>query len=354
MSAPTITETELYRKIETETLDDAVPVSKIFWDARYGRPPRQRFVDKLASEWDRGRVGVLYLSLRSSGMYAALDGMQRRLACEKAEGPDAVLPARVWIDQTVEQEAELFRAFNQDRRPLLPGDIFRAKLAAGDIAALATRRIIEANGFHVGMSAGGQQGWNVVTAIRTVESIYADCEGEGLTEIIQVLRAVWQGRKGCVEVPALGGMRAFWIRYRNGYDKTHLVTVMRKRDPSELLRGIGAYETLGLRGDRGNMAGQVLLGWYNHGLSTQSQLPEWKAVVQTPTGMAARAEGFRTPIIADMERFLREYPMSTGMEVARGAHHSYTTVQSLLKTSKQFRGAVQGQTRIVKWRLVRE
>jgi len=343
---------QITRRIAEETLDDSVPVAKIFLDARYGRPPIQKYVDRMASSWDRSKVGVLYLSLRSSGMYAALDGMQRRLSCEIAEGSEACLPARVWIDLSVEQEAELFRAFNQDRAALTPGDIFRAKLAAGDLASLNIRRIVEENGFHIAMRSGGNPGWNVITAIRQVESVYAGLSGEGLTAILQTLRSAWNGEKGCSHSISLGAMESFWIRYRRGYDPGRLIAAMKKKVPEDLERGIAAYSTLGLRGKNGAMGGQVLLGWYNHGAAATLQLPEWKAQVMSPMMAAQRQNTYQAPILADIEAWLKKNPYSDITAIARGTRHSAGTVRSILLNGPQFKGVKQGNTRVTKYHIV--
>src|SRR3990167_8375127 len=100
-------------KLQTETLEEDVPVKLIFVDPRYGRPLNQKAIEMLSANWSRQRAGVIYLSYRTSGMYASLDGAHRRFACEEAEGPEATLSALVFIDLTLEEEAELFLAFNR-------------------------------------------------------------------------------------------------------------------------------------------------------------------------------------------------------------------------------------------------
>ncbi|MBX6770871.1 MAG: hypothetical protein IRY83_04045 [Chloroflexi bacterium] len=255
-----------------DTLDDDVPVSSMFADPSYSRPVDQQFVRRLARDWDPAKAGVVYLSLRTDGRYAIIDGCHRVAACRLALGDTAVLPARVFIDLTPAQEAELWDAFNRYRRRPRQIDTFRARLIAGDKVATSIAGAVARAGLKLELT-GRQHGASIV-AITALESAYRRLGDHGLTVVLGILREAFDDDERGYQAPAIDGLSMIISRYGNSINRDRLIDTLRRLGPTRLLRLAHEYRAVHLGMPVAGAWARVVVMQYNRGLRS-SALPDW-------------------------------------------------------------------------------
>lgn len=110
------------------------PLGDLHLDDSYQRSidigPSQKLVRKIAVNWDWGLCQPLIVAKRDDGSLWVVDG-QHRLAAARLRPDIYDLPCVVVHSAAASDEAAMFVALNQQRRPLTALDLFRASLEAG-------------------------------------------------------------------------------------------------------------------------------------------------------------------------------------------------------------------------------
>ena len=267
-----------------ETLRDDVRVGDIFLDDAYGRGCVPAHLARLIREWDRTRVGAVYLSLRPDGSLACLDGWHRVCAARTVEGEDTTLPARVYIDLTVQEEAGLFTSFNKDRKALKPGELFRSRLACGEPEAIAIDTIVRSAGLRV--SLDGSPGAGMIQAVSALDSVYTRHGGSALRMVLNILKDAMGTGDGAIQGSVMQGLAEFLLRYRDECDVDRLQMVLSNTSNPKLIGMANYIRSVSLGADMRTALGQGILQLYNTGLR-RNQLPEWKRFVYGPAGREA-------------------------------------------------------------------
>lgn len=141
-----------------------VPVANLVIDKRVQRESLNptKLNGMIANpDWDA--LGVIIVSERANGTFVALDGWHRTELCKLVEDAPTQLDAIIHKGLTLEQEARLFRLYN-NRTPLRATDVFNAEAQEGlEEATLVTRAIAK-----YGMTVGRGSFAAVATARKIV------------------------------------------------------------------------------------------------------------------------------------------------------------------------------------------
>ncbi len=97
----------------------------------YQRLQDHRKIREIARDYKPEAMGVVIVSRRKEGDFV-IDGGHRILGVIERHGPDYRVQSKVFLDMTLEEEAEVFYTVNSHRTPVKTLDKFRAVLAAGD------------------------------------------------------------------------------------------------------------------------------------------------------------------------------------------------------------------------------
>jgi hypothetical protein len=255
-----------------------VPITQMFREPEYASPINVRRVQSLAEQWDPLRCLDVVLSMRDDGRFAIIDGAHRQAACAARGNQPPVLPARVFIDLSLIQEAELFRSFNEDRRHPTRMDIFRAAWAAERVHARVIRSTCQEAGFDVAMDGHGA---NRIDAVSALEQMYTKVGQRGLLDILRIIAEAW-GTDGSIKHTThtwvLLGLMNFWARYVDSanWDRSWLVARLRASLPEIVLGHSQKHRTQKSGVTPPLAVGRVLLETYNHGRSAHKRLPEWQ------------------------------------------------------------------------------
>lgn len=105
-------------------------------------------VTKIAADWSWVACGAISVALRDDGKYYVMDGQHRVLAALRRD--DIVkMPCMVFLVGGIELEAKGFLSVNTGRRPLTGTEKFRARVTAGDAAAIKVSDLLRAYGYRL-------------------------------------------------------------------------------------------------------------------------------------------------------------------------------------------------------------
>lgn len=153
-------------------------------DYSYQRPLSPGRVESVAAKWDDRKGGIITVSERADGSQFVIDGQHRMRACERNGG--RAIKAEVWTGLSVEDEAEMFDALNDDRARVDPLSRFRAQLRYKHGTALAVQQTVEEAGATIQPHVSTSR-YEGIRAVSTLIRIYNRSGREGL---IWVLRTV--------------------------------------------------------------------------------------------------------------------------------------------------------------------
>lgn len=272
----------LSKDIHDNTFLDWVPVAKMFTDI-YCRPLIGPHMSDIKEAWDDGAVGVLMVSYRDGiDMYAILDG-NHRAAAARSLGISQ-LPCRVYIDLTLEQEAEKYKQFGQVRKQN-PIDKFRARLVMKEPSSLAIERILQKHNLEIPTHGG--PGTGKVRAVAILDRLYAQHGPDALDWIIGTTHKVWEGDQAAYATWALQGMEAFWMRHAHlpTFRYNHFIQRLKKTGVRALQQKANNMKlAMSTAQSIRNAWGRSMWEIYNYKLSADHRLPEWSDYVWTPGG----------------------------------------------------------------------
>lgn len=269
--------TSLMEKRTARSTIQQVDLSRIQIDLRVQRTEGidQRRVNTMADNFNPEALGLLILSQRGDGSMICLDGMHRAAVAVKA-GWSKPVDARVFAGLTLAEEAALFLLYNDKRDPSAISR-FKARVLAGDEAAVDIDRIIRKCGWHV--STGKESG--SISAVASLDRVYrtaagtrADGKYPTLTEqtMVTITRAWGRDPLGA-HGSILQGVTQLYSRFSSAIDTEKLIREMQDTQPRVLL---GRANTLkDFQGGTVPAALAKLLAGMHDSRRRSNLLPDW-------------------------------------------------------------------------------
>lgn len=238
-------------------------------DAVYQRDLTASFVERLAEKYDVVTAGTIVVSKRPDGKLYIVDGQHRAAAAVRA-GETHIL-AQVVNEPSAEEEARLRLKGNVKRTDRV-GDVFRARIAAGDEVALAIQRILADFDTHINTTPTLGAGINAVTA---VEKLYNLDDGVTLIGVLSLLKKLFgELRPEIASSDLLKGLTWFLGQHGDRIDMERFERLFQVTGPAALSRSARAHKA-SLGGSLWVNTYRALVTMYNEGLSDASKL-EWK------------------------------------------------------------------------------
>jgi|GEM_PF-743879 len=190
---------EKNRRIESVCLSECTPTD-------YQRPTSDKEVAKIAANYDEAKLGVITVSFRD-GEYHIIDGLHRAKALILL-GVQHTL-AVVLTGRTYEQEAELFRRLNKDKRGITTFDDFNAALEAKDEMCVKINEIVKAHGYQIGRGNSFYR----LASVKALCDIADDYGYDVLGDTLSLLAATWSNISRASVAAFLLGVAEFVSRY---------------------------------------------------------------------------------------------------------------------------------------------
>jgi hypothetical protein len=110
-----------------------------------------RLIRRIAERWDWNSYKPLSVAAAGDGRYEVIDGQHTAIAAAST-GAIETLPCLVLSADTVADRARAFVGINSERLSLTPYALFRARVAAGDLDAVAVQAAVTAAGVELRQS----------------------------------------------------------------------------------------------------------------------------------------------------------------------------------------------------------
>ena len=164
-----------------------------------------------------------------NGKYWVIDGQHRIAALRMAIGDKASIICHVHTNLTEEEEREIF--INQKRivKPLTANEILRVMYLAADKDVCEMVRGATLAGWVVDFKARKRDG--CMSQTRTLMMLYQELGAKAYTDMLQCMKAAWNGNKESTVRDILMGMGKFYQVYAGKFDSKDLAADLKKTDP---------------------------------------------------------------------------------------------------------------------------
>jgi hypothetical protein len=176
---------------------EEVALEKLTIDPGYQRALIEPHLKKIRDGFEEAQLGVLEVSRRSATEYTVFDG-QHRLVVLREQGREKV-GCIVHSGLTPEQEADLFRKLQDNRRPLTPLDKYKSRLFAEEPIAKGIQVIVDELGWKIGTGPGRLQSIVVAERVYRRGNLYNTLE----------IMGIWAGDAKVVEGSLIDGVSRF-------------------------------------------------------------------------------------------------------------------------------------------------
>lgn len=261
---------ERLARIDEFTFLEVVKLADMFTEP-YCRPVGTAALGRmLKTGFNPRALGIITLSMRENGRFAIIDGNHRRHLAEHAGLTE--LLARVFIDLTYLEEAQLFKDLNTIKPPNAV-DRFRADVEAQEPRALHLQAILNDFKLRVGSTADRSHP-GVVMAVAAFQRVLIERGEDELREILAILRAAWDYEPAAYSARMLAGISAFWARYRSDANVSRLVAQLQTTTPNRIVAKAIGYG--GRQYATDDAVGKTLVDVYiGRSRAAANQLPEW-------------------------------------------------------------------------------
>lgn len=247
----------------------SLPMSSLV-SFEYNRPVRDAHWKKIAKNFNPSECEALMVNRRTDGTLALIDGQHRKMALLTVFGPEATWPCRVVRNLSFQQEAEMFLALNEQRKPVNVIERFNAALLAKDPAAMEIESIVQEAGFKLVTNDGSyNRKTGRILAVGALVLIQRQYQAGTLSTVLQLLRAA-HGAKLGPSAEVMRAMASFLAMYRGQFDEQRLKLVLSRlpmttweQEANEVKKALGCHPDVAAR--------HVLVKHYNHGL--RNKLP---------------------------------------------------------------------------------
>jgi hypothetical protein len=235
----------------------------------------QRRANAIAGSLRLDAIGVPVVSRREDGGLFVIDGQHRLEALRIAEHGDRLIEMTVYTGLTIEQEAELFRLFN-NTKGLDPLTRFRIALVEKDPETMNIDAIVTRNGY---VTVAGKP--NSCIAVKTLRGVYHLDGGDTLSRTLAVCEFTWGSQQNATHQIILGALAKMLFRYGHTVNLTRLSDKLRQ-DPHTARPGafVGAVRSLAeVNGvPNADAGGGKLVTVYNKNYSDDSpnRLAPWR------------------------------------------------------------------------------
>lgn len=258
----------------SDTYDTWIATGKLIADPRYERPLNGIKVRKLARAFDPDAIGKVYVSERSDGTFAILDGQHRVGAVRELWGDEAEVPCLVYTGLSLADEARLFVEFNEARTKPLPVDLFKAKMEAGDPDTKAIHAMVTARGFKIQMAPGKS-----IACVQSLQRVYA-ANPEALERTLDALVKAWGVDSTSVNGTLVEGLGVLLVRHGDDIADARLDRLLAGTHPRQIIaKARMEKEYLGSRYLASTVA-SILANLYNKGTRLESKRIKWEDRVE--------------------------------------------------------------------------
>lgn len=223
-------------EITVKPIDREISTSKLTAGLPFQRAVDLKHVDRLIQNWDERLLDPVIVSFRD-GKYYVVDGQHRVTALRKMNrARNVMVPCKVYIGLTYEQEAALCYKLDHAKRRLSLAQSVNALLESGtDAEALEIKRLVEANGFQWALD-GKTGAENEIAASRAIINAYRLLGGAAFDRMLRLMRETWHGAPTSLKASMLSGVARFLKAYETEIKDRTFISHLSIVEPEEIIR----------------------------------------------------------------------------------------------------------------------
>jgi hypothetical protein len=243
-------------------------------DYSYQRHQSPKKVRDIANGYTVISAGVLLVNVRTDGTWALMDGGHRRAAAQLNNMDRHA--SLVWYGLTYQQEVEVWRKCNTNRKQPDRVEVYHAALAGGDMKARIIRDAIAKADVVVATRTGGRTGVkhaNELVAIAACYNVYDQYDAQTITYVLRSLRSYWPDDRLAISDKMIHGFTIFQGAFRGRFDEKRMVKKIHTMSLKTFLRDAAAAK---LSYDAGEWKAIARHFWrtYNDSLPGKNRLPD--------------------------------------------------------------------------------
>jgi len=199
--------------------------------AAYQSPCNPLRVKRIVENFDEEQLQPIDVSFRDKH-YWIVDGQHRTEALKEKGIP--MVACRIHYGLTYQKEANLYVALNNPKNRRTPTAVNRAnaQLEANDPAMMEIKRIVEENGFILGLDQS--KAINKIVALATLETIHKQIGAAGLNRVLGLIHGAWYGKFEAMDKAVLMGVYLFVKHYQDDFKDRDFIDKLSKVHPRDI------------------------------------------------------------------------------------------------------------------------
>lgn len=214
---------------------EMVNPAEIVIDHRYQRAERPALIATIASSPMWEPFGIVTCIRRANGMLYAVDGQQRLQGVLTAQEPPKRIPV-IWFPVlTLEDEARIFTAINEQRKALFPMEKHTSRVVWKEPAALAIERALDKAGFSIG-DGGQSTNSRTIKAVGALNYVYNLIGEDGVVQVLVVIREAWPDERSALGPLILKGIAELVAETNGNWNRAKIVAGLSRTSASRIIR----------------------------------------------------------------------------------------------------------------------
>lgn len=228
--------------------------------ANYQRKPDAKKVKKISENFNPITIGTLIVSYRGGEFYL-VDGDHRMLVLIKRGIHEWM--CEVHSGLSYQDEANMFRIINKNRKPMSANVSLNAALEGNDPDAIGLQKIITEEGYELCLKNHTSERYKI-RAVGDLEIIYNTYGENGLRKVLRFIKNTWGGEKDALRGMVMRGIAVFFSHYYGVVDENNLTKKLSITPVQELMRKAAA-NTRVFGGHAGTNFARAMVEIYNKG-----------------------------------------------------------------------------------------
>jgi len=194
---------------------ELIPIKNLASNQDYQRLLSMSHIDKTAKDFNVNQINPVKVS-RRNGINYVFDGQHTiEIVALVSNSRETPVWCMIYDDLTYKHEAEIFAEQMEHSKALQPYEKFNAKIEAGKETQLLIKDLVESYGLEIGI----RKGPGVVSAVSTLESIYAKYGYHVLDRTLRLCIATWEGEENSFSANMLNAIAKIIVVYNDVLDE---------------------------------------------------------------------------------------------------------------------------------------
>lgn len=193
---------------------EQIPIKNLVSNQEYQRNLSQTHIARAVANFDPYQINPVKVS-RRDGINHVFNGQHTIEIVARASGSrDTPVWCMIYDDLSYELEAHIFANQQKYVKNLLPYEVFKANLEAGNDDQLIIQGLVESYGMTIGLKKAP----GTIVAVSTLEQIYFKLGFHGLSRVLRLIIGAWEGDMNSFSANMLNAVAKMVSAYGNALD----------------------------------------------------------------------------------------------------------------------------------------